>query len=326
MAEKTFFFLIKQGSSPSLSLLEKLKTEDALKQENVYLTSEKWIPNLISILTSTYPTHHRMWTQTSEPGLHIDNVVSNLNDNNSKCVLIGHDESIKVSRSIGIEPEHTSVAVNNEELFGHVKDAVNRDGEKEREFLFYIIDDWCGQLTETINSIVEREDDAPLTRLFITAIDSIGRKQNEMKKPVFWFSNEENTEIPFDAANELISILDLAPTILLHNGVPRPNNMLGKEISWLFNDEARKKESRTRKNILLEFENGEKSLITENFRFNAKLGMSKGEIYDLKKDPEENNNLWDNLDTNKIKRLLYLEFLTEQMHKEVTPMPRIAGA
>jgi len=50
------------------------------------------------------------------------------------------------------------------------------------------------------------------------------------------------------------------------------------------------------------------------------------ELYDLQEDPSEYRNLWDDPESQDLKRNLLLQFLHGEMAKAPLPMPRIAGA
>ena len=69
-----------------------------------------------------------------------------------------------------------------------------------------------------------------------------------------------------------------------------------------------------------------RTLITKEFKMTIYLNSDFGELYDLKIDPGEINNLWENESYKDIKIELYHKFITEIMKMEVLPMPRIADA
>ena len=60
----------------------------------------------------------------------------------------------------------------------------------------------------------------------------------------------------------------------------------------------------------------------ETVHFNQQYG----ELYDLKEDPGEYINLWDDPASQDLKRDLLLDFIHAEMAKAPLPMPRIAGA
>ncbi len=122
------------------------------------------------------------------------------------------------------------------------------------------------------------------------------------------------------------SIIDIGPNLLQYMGFKIPYTYVGKRRNMLSKSKFKKHSPGYRERILCEYPDGSKSLITEKYQFNLKLGEEKGEIYDIKKDPQCKNNLWGKEDFKEIQTQLSLQFLWAQLDKQVMPMPRIAGA
>lgn len=125
----------------------------------------------------------------------------------------------------------------------------------------------------------------------------------------------------------LVSLVDLAPTMLSFAGVPIPRCMTGVDEKPLWTGQT----SAVRDHILCENRHQPNRLyaqtyVNDRYKITIYRGESYGELFDLQEDPGEYRNLWHEPAAAGIKTELLLRFLHAEMGKDPTPMPRIAGA
>ncbi|GHH97849.1 sulfatase family protein [Neobacillus kokaensis] len=128
-------------------------------------------------------------------------------------------------------------------------------------------------------------------------------------------------------SDALQSLVDLAPTFLSFAGIPIPKVMSGedqKEV-WSGNQEN------ARDHILCEFRHEpttihQKTYVDDRYKITIYYQQTYGEIFDLKEDPKELNNLWHHPEYQGLKSKLLLKYAWAELHKEQMPMPRISGA
>jgi arylsulfatase A-like enzyme len=125
----------------------------------------------------------------------------------------------------------------------------------------------------------------------------------------------------------MLSLIDLAPTLLSLAGLPVPHAMTGVDQSevWL----GRK--SSVRDHILCEFRHEpttihQKSYVDERYKLTVYYRQTYGELFDLQEDPGELNNQWDDPDYAALKSELLLKYAWAELGKESMPMPRIHSA
>ncbi|GAA4417445.1 sulfatase [Advenella faeciporci] len=129
--------------------------------------------------------------------------------------------------------------------------------------------------------------------------------------PFIW-ADPVNPELKTgDSSNALTSTIDLAPTILNRAGVPLFNGIQGKDMAPVVIGQIDK----LRDALLIE-EEGQRvilglntrircrSLLTQQYRMTIYDTASWGELYDLEKDPNELNNLWNNKDMAGIRAMM----------------------
>ncbi len=128
-------------------------------------------------------------------------------------------------------------------------------------------------------------------------------------------------------SDALQSLVDLPVSFLAAAGLDRPNCMTGVDQLdvWLGNhDEARD-------HCIVE-NNHEpgvcelKTYIEANYKITVYRNFSEGELFDLKNDPGEFQNRFNDPAYADIKARLLQRFLQAEMAKEVLPMPRVSGA
>lgn len=123
------------------------------------------------------------------------------------------------------------------------------------------------------------------------------------------------------------SLVDLAPTFLSFCDLPIPSAMTGvdqKEV-WLGRAE------RAREHAICEFRHEpttihQKTYVDERYKITVYYNQTYGEIFDLKEDPGELRNLWDESGHERLKTELLLKYAWAELGKEPMPMPRIHHA
>ncbi|MBO0600605.1 sulfatase-like hydrolase/transferase [Sporosarcina sp. E16_3] len=123
------------------------------------------------------------------------------------------------------------------------------------------------------------------------------------------------------------SLVDLAPTFLKFVDIPIPTSMTGVDQSkvWMREIEA------ARDHIICEFHHEpttihQKTYVNDRYKITVYFNQTYGEIFDLKSDPEEYNNLWHQPEHQALKQGLLLKYIWAELGKEPMVMPRISGA
>jgi len=135
-------------------------------------------------------------------------------------------------------------------------------------------------------------------------------------------------EVPAGEENEALqSLVDLAPTFLSMCDIDIPREMSGVDQSKVWRGE----EDQIRDHTICENRHEPdtlnlKTYIDDRYKMTVYYNRLEGELYDLKKDPDELNNLWDDPDYSDLKSELLLKFIWAEMGKEILWMPRIALA
>lgn len=128
-------------------------------------------------------------------------------------------------------------------------------------------------------------------------------------------------------SNSLQSLVDLAPTFLSFIGHDIPNTMTGvdqKEV-WLG------KKDKARTHIICEDHHEPttihlKTYVDERYKITVYYNHKYGELFDLKNDPNEVNNLWNDPKYKDLKMDLLMKYIWAELEKEPMWMPRIAHA
>jgi len=128
-------------------------------------------------------------------------------------------------------------------------------------------------------------------------------------------------------SDALQSLVDLPTTFLSMSGINIPRDMVGldqKDV-WLG------KSDKVRDHVIVENRHEPttihvKTYVDERYKITVYYNQSYGEIFDLKEDPKEINNLWNRSEYAELKRDLLMKLIFAEMGKEPLWMPRIAGA
>ena len=128
-------------------------------------------------------------------------------------------------------------------------------------------------------------------------------------------------------SNALQSLVDFAPSFLSACDVPVPRTMTGVDQTPVWYNE---KET-IRDHVICENRHqpttlNHRTYINDRYKLTVFYGQEFGELYDLRQDPGEINNLWDHPDSQSLKAELFLKYIHAELGKEPLWMPRIAGA
>lgn len=128
-------------------------------------------------------------------------------------------------------------------------------------------------------------------------------------------------------SDALQSLVDLAPTFLSACGIEIPGVMQGVDQMPVWTGA----EDKARDEVIVEFRHQPTMLqlrtyIDDRYKMTVYRDRQYGELFDLEADPNELNNLWDDLDIRDLKLSLLHKFENAEMKREPMPMPRISGA
>jgi uncharacterized sulfatase len=132
-------------------------------------------------------------------------------------------------------------------------------------------------------------------------------------------------KVPAGRKSEALqSLIDLAPTFLSTANLPIPSTMTGIDQSQVWFGEK----SAVREHVLCEFRHEPttihlKTYVDERYKITIYYNQVYGELFDLKEDPHELQNRWNNPDYASLKSELLLRFAWAELGKEPLPMPRI---
>ena len=128
------------------------------------------------------------------------------------------------------------------------------------------------------------------------------------------------------ATNAIQSLVDLAPTFLEVAGLPKRIDMQGQSMldSWsgksLGRDHA----------IIENHHNGAsvhlRTLVTERYKLTVYRGRAWGELFDLRADPGETTNLFDDPSARDVREMMLRKLIDADLEREPAPQPRVAGA
>ena len=152
------------------------------------------------------------------------------------------------------------------------------------------------------------------------------------------FHYEDLIKIPFivkypkvvpenKVSHSLQSLVDLAPTFLSMCGIKIPYDMTGIDQTKAWTDENVK----LRDHVICENHHEPttihlKTYVDERYKLTVYYNQTYGELFDLKEDPKELNNLWDNEKYKELKSELLLKYIWAELGKEPMWMPRIKQA
>jgi len=141
--------------------------------------------------------------------------------------------------------------------------------------------------------------------------------------PFIW-SDPDNRQA--SSTDALSSTIDIAATILDRAGIKPFNGNQGRSLCNVINGR-----DDVRDDLLIEYNDGGRrlgfdkpsrmrSVLTKRYRYTMYLDQDWGELYDLKNDPNETNNLWDNADYASVRSEL-AERLTHHLTAQMDESP-----
>ncbi len=152
------------------------------------------------------------------------------------------------------------------------------------------------------------------------------------------FAFEEDLRIPFVVSwkgrypagkrtDALVSIVDLAPTFLQLAGYRETPTMSGLNLDPLFAGEVDKlRDWVIAENHFQRTKFYQKSYIEDRYKITWYMQSDEGEMFDLKNDPHEYKNLWDDPKYADLKSKLLLRAMQADMRTEPCYMPRLGPA
>lgn len=152
------------------------------------------------------------------------------------------------------------------------------------------------------------------------------------------FAFEEDLRIPFIVSwkdrfpagkrtDALLSVVDLAPSFISLAGGEKPTTMTGLDATALWYGKV----SRMRDWVIAEnhFQRTkfyQKTYIEDRYKITWYMHSDEGELFDLRQDPGEFENLWDKEEYRQLKLELMHRAMQADMAKEPTWMPRLGPA
>jgi arylsulfatase A-like enzyme len=132
---------------------------------------------------------------------------------------------------------------------------------------------------------------------------------------------------PGTESSALVTLVDLAPTLLEWAGQPVPERMSGVSQLPVLQGEAES----VRSHVIVENRHEPTTIhlrtyVDQRYKLTVYYNHEYGELFDLEKDPNELHNRWSDPDYRLIKEKLLLGFLQAEMAKAPPYMPRISGA
>ncbi len=129
-------------------------------------------------------------------------------------------------------------------------------------------------------------------------------------------------------SSDLVSLVDLAPTFLAAAGLEPPPWMSGLDLSaaWCGEPAARRRD-----HVLVEHRHQPSAIhvrtyVDERYKLTIYYGREYGELFDLREDPGERRNMWDDPAQAELRSRLLQKMLDAELIREPLVMPRVSGA
>jgi len=135
-------------------------------------------------------------------------------------------------------------------------------------------------------------------------------------------------EVPAGARSQALqSLADLAPTFLSVAGLPSPRAMTGVDQKDVWFG----RRPHARDHVIVENHHQPttlhlKTCVDDRYKITVYYRRDYGEMFDLREDPNETNNLWAKPEFAALKAELAMKLLQAEMGKEPMWMPRLSGA
>lgn len=196
-----------------------------------------------------------------------------------------------------------------------------------------LLDKYIGKILDHLDALGQREN----TLVIFTSDHGhyFGQHGLHYKGP---FHYEGGIKVPFIARlpgqikaghvdSSIQSLVDLCTTMLAYAGLPIPRSMTGiNQLSYWTGQSAP-----LRTHAVCEHHHEPtvinlRTYINDRYKITVYMNQTYGEQFDLKNDPQEVNNLWDDPAHAALKQELLLQYIWAELAKEPMWMPRIAGA
>lgn len=234
-------------------------------------------------------------------------------------------------------PDFSAYNETNKGAHGYHSHLTSEERHKKLTGTYYgmvsMLDKYVGEILDKLDELGIREDTVVV---FTTDHGHFFGQHGLQAKGGFHY--EDLIKLPFIArypghipaghvSQAMQSLVDLAPTFLSFAGIPIPHHMTGVDQSHVWTG----KEEQARDHVICEFRHEpttihQKTYVDERYKITVYYNQTYGEIFDLKHDPDEYNNLWDHPEYQGLKQELLLKYIWAEFGKEAMPMPRIWGA
>lgn len=212
-----------------------------------------------------------------------------------------------------------------------------KDNLKKNMACYYgmisFMDHWIGQTLDKLEELNQLEK----TLIVFTSDHGhfLGQHGLTAKGP---FHYEDVVRVPMIAAwknkipagkvsSDLQSLVDYAPTFCKAAGMQIPRSMVGKNMlpNWIKGTDARdyaivENHHQVGPEVHL------RTLITDDYKLTIYRGREWGELFDLKNDPNELNNLFNDPTASGIREMMFRKFTDAVLDCEPTPTARVGGA
>jgi len=211
-------------------------------------------------------------------------------------------------------------------------------GEQRKDMAVYygmisLMDKYIGEILDRLDGLGLAEDTLVL---FTSDHGHFFGQHGLVAKGAFHY--EDMIKVPFivrypgkapagRVSHAMQSLVDLAPSFLdlIHAPIPASMSGISQAGVWLGEKEA------ARDHIICENRHEYptvhlKTYVDERYKITVYYNRPYGEMFDLKEDPGEIRNLWDDGSFAELKSRLLLKFIWAEMGKEPLCMPRVAGA
>jgi hypothetical protein len=277
-----------------------------------YPASDRPAANFYSLFSSTMPTHHGCWTPEDKPHLHAPSVIPTLTKNGYESRFACPVNWLPLANAAGFVDTETG------ESTSDMQRVVDLIGTKSKQpaVLAAVIESWTEDIAQAILEAMTKEN------LKIVVVVSIGGSESDLASPCFLISAAAKGKMKKVAP--ACSIVDLAPSLLGAIGIKKPYSFIGKDMhdAWT----GRTPKLGVRHAFLIEHAMGSKTLVTEGFKLTIDIDAKDCSLFDMKKDQDDANNLWNDPGSEQLKQRMLLRLLWAQLDKESVPMPRVAGA
>ena len=198
-----------------------------------------------------------------------------------------------------------------------------------------MIDDAIGSIVDTLERLGLREN--TVICFFSDHGDYLGDHGLMLKGPMHYQSiirvpfvwNDPSPDYRCGASNSLVSVMDIAQTVLKRAGIVPYNGIQGEDLAAaLANKSALENRAilieSTTQYPYLGFDGlvSVTTLVDSRWRLSVWQGQDWGELYDLENDPGEIRNLWDDpAHAETLRRLLHRLVKRMQDHSETSPYP-----